>query len=204
MPQFSNVANVGDQVLMGLEGDPAFPFKGQRPTAVVTKVSNKGGDDVNLTLKLSTGEEKIVNPYTIDPKSVWEFSDDTFTKVMERERAVQAKAMAAEKARAEPAVYRGTPNDMHAQISQLRKELAEERQLTRNFHNTYIASLHELANDVQSLDTTGKACQFCRTFNSEYKKMQSRGEMSLYRGTGNDDDDSMSDEDVNDFESDYF
>lgn len=215
MPQFSKVAQVGDMVLMGLEGDPAFPFKeDSRPSATVTKVSQTEDGNNTVTLELSDGNIKEVSSYTIAPGDVWEFSDESFANVMERERKMQEEKMRAEDAaRAEESAYRGT-NDLEKQINELRAELEAERQLTRNFHNTYIASLHELANDVCALDPSGKGCQFCRTFNAEYTKMQSRGEKSLYRGsdkesaeekyTSDDDAESLSDHEKNDLESDYF
>ena len=186
MPQFAQVAAVGDTVLMGLEGDPAFPYKrDNRPSAVVSNIEKKHGN-IEVTLTMSDGTKKTVGEYTISPSEVWEFTDSSFAKVMERERRQQETQLAKQQEHAESRMqtYRGnSASSLHEEVAMLRAELESERQLTRNFHNTYITSLHELASDVCKLDSTGKCAAFCRTFNAEYEKMQSRAEQSVYRGT---------------------
>ena len=201
MPNFTKVAQVGDTVLMGLEGDPVFPYSnGSRPTAKIVDVSNDA--DPTVTLSLDDGSQKVVSSYTIAPNEVFEFTDETFANVLERERKQQEDMMREQQAiqlkqqeqeqeqeqqelnRAESSTYRST-SSLETQIASLRAELDAERQLTRNFHNTYIASLHELANDVCKLDVSGNLAQFCRTFNDEYSRMQSRAEHGVYRGSTN-------------------
>jgi hypothetical protein len=195
MPNFTKVAQVGDSVLMGLEGDPVFPYySAPRPIARVVNVSDDA--DPTVTLSLNDGSQKVVNSYTIAPNDVFEFTDESFANVLERERKQQEEMMREQQAlhskqqeqqelsRAESSTYRST-SSLETQIASLRAELDAERQLTRNFHNTYIASLHELANDVCKLDVSGNLAQFCRTFNDEYSRMQSRAEHGVYRGSTN-------------------
>lgn len=194
MPQFNKVARAGDEVLLGLEGDPAFPFKASnRPTATIERVNHtEAGTEV--TLKMADGSTRHVSEYSIAPNEVWEYSDAAFASVMERERKANGDRMSAsraEQAISEPA-FRGD-NHLKREVAQLRAELQAERDLTQNFHNTYIASLHELAQDVCKLDTTGKHANFCRTFNSEYRKMQSRAEEGVYRGTYGEDNEAAKD-----------
>ena len=185
MPQFSKVAARGDEVLMGLEGDPAFPFSNQdRPTAIVEDVRHTD-NGTTVDLRLPNGDIKSINEYTIAPPDVWEFSDKGFEKVMEREREMYRAET--ELTRSRPSApdsvdYRGV-DGLKEEIAMLRSELEAERQLTRNFHNTYIATLHELASDVCRLDGNGENAQFCRTFNAEFTKMQARAEGDVYRGT---------------------
>ena len=46
MPQFTKVAAVGDKVLMGLEGDPSFPFAGKtRTSAEIIGIDNPGTEN---------------------------------------------------------------------------------------------------------------------------------------------------------------
>lgn len=205
MPNFSKVAQVGDTVLMGLEGDPAMPsFPDGRPTGTIVDVKSQGDDRI-VTIDYSDGTRRTSSSFTIAPQEVWEFSDESFTNVLERERRQQEMAMRKEQAeqerqqrmyRAEESQYKAVDQDLHAQIAELRSELEAERQLTRNFHNTYIASLHELANDVCKLaDKSGSMAQFCTTFNSEYNRMVSRSEDGVYRGTARDDEDDEQQED---------
>jgi len=183
MPKFNEVAQPGDSVLMGLEGDPKFPYTASnRPSATIETITrNNTGTEIRL--KLSNGTYKTVNEYSVGPADVWEYSDHAFQQVFERERnKVQPKQ--SHTSRSESALAESGSKSLQAQISQLRSELESERQMTRNFHTTYVASLHELASDVCKLDTSGKHASFCRTFNNEYDKMQNRGEKSLYRGVG--------------------
>ena len=197
MPHFSKVAEVGDRVMMGLEGDPAYPFGSERPLATVTGVKNNG-DDVIVNLRMDNGAEQSVSSMSINPKEVWEFTDDAFQKVMARE---QRHAARAEAALAGPIVEPETLPDnrsvseMQSQIDELKAELRAERDMTRNFHNVYIKTMHELASDVMKLDRDGDTCQFCKVFDKEYTKMQNRAEDSLYRGTEThvESDDSLSD-----------
>jgi|MDTE01.1.fsa_nt_gb hypothetical protein len=202
MPQFSDVAKVGDEVHMGLVGDPAFPYQdGARPVATVSSVE-KHGENVQINLAMEDGTTKKVDKYTISPDGVWEFTDESFKNVLQREReAFEMRAEARMQPRKEEISYRGI-DAANAEIQKLRAELQAEKELVRNFHNTYIASLSELASDICKLDTD-HAANFCRTFKAEYEKMVSRPETS-YRGNEDAAEDSMSSDDENSLVSDYF
>lgn len=187
MPKFADVAMVGDRVMMGLQGDPMDPYKGNdRPTATIV---NKSADEV--TLKMADNSRRTVSKYAIAPKDVWEFTDDSFKNVLTREKA---KVM--EASRAETTTVQAKSNDLASEVAQLRSELATERNLTRDFHKTYIASMRELAADVCKIDaaTGNKHASFCRTFRDQYSKMESRGELGIFRGA--EDCESESDSDV--------
>jgi U3 small nucleolar RNA-associated protein 14 len=208
IPEFSRVAQVGDEVMMGLEGDPKYPFHNRdRPMATISHIT-KGDDGIAIELTKNDGTTMLVNEYTQSPSQVWEFSDETFKNVLDREREKQN--------RAEQSLYRGNDRTGSSEISMLRQEveflkssLEDEKTVNRDFHNTYIASLYELSGDICKLDTTGKCANFCRTFNAEYDKMKARAENGLYRGTSNGavnyrnekDDDSEEEEDEEDDES---
>jgi len=211
MPEFCNVAQVGDEVMMGLEGDPSFPFTdSNRLTATISKVDHSDSGP-EITLDMSNGRQKTVNQYTIAPGEVFEYTDKSFSDVLDRERT---KHMAVTESRSESPVYRGSDlSELKQEISQLRSELQAERDLTRSFHQTYLAGLKELTNDVCQLDSSGTACQFCRTFNAEYDKMRARAEEGTYRGTSDveeegeeeeDEEDSLSSEEDLMAESDFF
>jgi hypothetical protein len=184
MPQFAKVAEVGDTVMMGLEGDPANPWvdSASRPMATIIDKSSQV-DGTSVKLRMDDGTERTVNEYSIAPGDVWEFTDDSFAKVMERERAAQARA---EEPIVPDSAYRGEASivdELRREIQNLKAELDSEKRLTRSFQNTYIMTMKELANDVMKLDTEGNCADFCRTFSSEYDKMQTRAEESIFRGT---------------------
>ena len=172
MPQFSEVARPGDRVVMGLEGDPLYPYSSSetRPGATITD-TQKVGNEYLIDLQMGDGSTKQVSSYTLSPTEVWEYTDDAFRGVLDRETPVPTK----------PAEYRNSDNNLLTdEISQLRSDLAHERQTTREFHNTFIATLHELASDVCKLaSSTGEDAKFCKTFNNEYKRMMSSREETI-------------------------
>lgn len=178
MPQFSKVAAVGDSVLMGLEGDPAFPSKynTSRPVAKITDVREANPEEVEVTLSFEDGTERKVNSSTISPYDVWEFDDDTFQKVMKRE---QTKAE--DQARAEAQInekFRGTSDAdaLRKEVGELKALVEQEREHARSFNNTLIASMREMANDICKLDKKNNGAEFCRVFRNEYGKMLARAE----------------------------
>ena len=200
---FFNVARVGDEVHMGLQGDPAFPYSDDaRPMATIQDVKNVG-DNVQIQLGMPDGTTKTVDQYTISPGDVWEFTDASFEKVLHREQqAHMSRAEAALKAAPVDEKYRGVES-LSSEIDQLRAELNAERELVKSFHNTYIASMSELATDICKLDTNNEA-NFCRTFKKEYDTMMHRAE-GKFRGTASqaEEEDSMSEDDTS-LVSDYF
>lgn len=181
MPQFSKVAKPGDTVLMGLEGDPLFPYQdAKRPKAEILSIKERDNDYM-VNLALEDGTTKEVSSMTLAADQVWEFDDSTFKNVLNREQK-------AYESRAEDNIevptstdYRGFSEiqDLKSQVANLTQMLEDERQTAKNFHNTMIASLNEMAGDICKLDTSGNA-EFCKVLNSEYSKLMNRaeGEMS--------------------------
>lgn len=205
MPQFSKVAAEGDTVLMGLEGDPLFPFKSgrERPSAVITKVTHRDNDSI-VTLRMKDGSTQNVNSMTLAADQIWEFDDKSFQTVLERQKA-EVTARSESKVEEVPE-YRGIDdsvvNSLKQEIDSLKQELAAERENSKNFHNTMIASMNEMASDICKLDTSGKHTDFCKTLTGEYTKlMESRAEGNLntvntdYRGIESESDFSADDTD---------
>lgn len=200
MPQFSKVANKGDTVLMGLEGDPLFPFKNDesRPSGVISDVQHRDNDTL-ITLNMSDGTTKEFSSMTLAADQVWEFDDKSFQDVMERQKKEMDRA---EESVPEPE-YRGVTSDeidmLKSEIEQLKNDLLSERENTKNFHNTMIASMNEIAGDICKMDSKGNA-EFCRTLTGEYTKMMSsRAESSTveqYNSTQDVDDFSADDTDI--------
>ena len=199
MPMFTQVAKVGDEVLMGLEGEPCFPYQDRdRPTAVIQSIE-KAPNNTSISLKMADGTTKTVDKYNIAPDCVWEFSEKSFEKVMERER-VAAEKRAEAKIKPVTTEYRGSTSG--GEVDMLRAELSAAQKKMQDFHNVYIATLNELVCDVCKLDTSNTT-EFCQVFKKQYEEMINRSE-SKFRGVGEDDDvDSLGDESVVE-QSDYF
>ena len=182
MPQFAKVAQPGDTVLMGLEGDPLFPFKEDRPSAEIMSIDNRQNDAI-VSLKMNDGSIQQFSTMTLAADQVWEFDDNSFRNVMDRQQKMNAPAE-------EQPEYRGKEDEislLRAEVSELKDMLQFERQNQRNFHNTMIASMNEMAADICKLDSKGENTEFCRVLNSEYTKLiESRAESELapaYRGS---------------------
>ena len=133
---------------------------------------------------------------SLSPNDVWEFTDDAFEHVLEREQEKQEM-----KHRAESSLYdneyRGTSLDidLQRQVSELKNELRAERELNKTFHNTVIDSFREFSNDICKLDHN-KACKFCHVFNNQYNQMMRNRSESSFRGTRKSDEcQNMSNED---------
>ena len=206
MPQFAKVAQPGDTVLMGLQGDPSYPFGAERPTAKITSLTDRN-DDTLVGLEFADGSRAEYSTLSLAGDQVWEFDDASFQQVLNRQAANVAEA----RAESEPE-YRGTEDmnlveQLMMEVQGLKQELHAERENNKNFHNTMIASMNELANDILKVDSDSNRAEFCRVLTDEYSKlMVSRAEDSVYRGTEDDeeddDDDDEEDEDEDDDEDD--
>lgn len=173
MPRFSEHAEVGDEIMFGLEGDPAFPkdFENARPTGSIIRTKNTEHGKA-FKVKMSTGKVVSVAPNSFDPQHVWEFTDESFQKVLERSMK-NSEVEEAEEAEAEPVPsYRGS-ND--SEIEELRREVQEMRRSfddeiaeSRAFNNTLIATMNEMANDICKSNADA---EFCKVFTSEYRSM---------------------------------
>lgn len=202
MPSFTDVAQTGDQVHLGLVGDPMFPeeYKNQRPMATISNIEQTESGAV-VTLSHADGSTQVINPGSLSPNQVWEFTDDAFKNVLEREQKAAMRAETPIHDVSESPDYRGV-NDLRDEITQLRAELEQERILRMNFNNTYIETLNELSQDIIGI-SRGEEVQFSNLLHNEYDKM--RGEMSLYRGAESPAASEVSDYDLaSDMEDDVF
>ena len=165
MTSFTGVAKPGDRVLMGLEGDPMFPqhWQKDRPTGVV--YSNDGNQ---VVIDMDGGGRETYEAGMLNPKKVWEFSDDAFDKVIKREtdsyRGVATPAAAPQDPSPVPQPdYRGIIDTLERDLKRLNEKIS-------SFHTVYLTSLRELARDV-----TDGNCKFCKAYGEEFDSMNYRG-----------------------------
>jgi hypothetical protein len=177
MPRFNQHVREGDEILLGLEGDPMFPsgFKENRPKGVVTRVksTDTNGENTSIRVKMDGGQTVDIAPHSIDPQRVWEFTDESFSNVLKRSIAEQESNQSLDESATDEPSYRGSN-----EVLQLRQELMEmkknqelEVEQTRNFNNTLIATLNEMASDVCAVSSDKAG--FCSVFKNEYSKMMS-------------------------------
>lgn len=173
MPRFSEHVQVGDEILLGLEGDPLFPekFNDYRPKGTVEKVKQLDGG-ASIKVLMENGQKVTLTPGELDPQKVWEFSDDSFQKVLQRSVKQNEPNLETD--------YRGSNNNPEYrsssdEIQQLRQELSmlksqyENDQIeARQFNNTLIATMNEVAQDVCAANPQAG---FCNVFTGEYRSM---------------------------------
>jgi hypothetical protein len=185
MPRFNAHVQPNDEIMFGLEGDPMFPqsFAGNRPTGVVQKVKNSGGSAENATIrvKMNNGQVKDIPYGSVNPETLWEFTDESFQKVLKRSID---RNMPEETPEYRGATDLGSVESLRAELNALKGSMDAERAETQNFNNALIATIHEIAGDVCKASTKYRGAtdldsgdeSFCSVFNKEYNKMMSNND----------------------------
>jgi hypothetical protein len=196
MPNFASVAQRGDVIRMGLEGDP---FYNKSMAKLGTIESIQKGDVMDEKIVSirdhDSGNLKQFSSSSIKPNEVWEFTDESFKKVLNREQEkhrAEAELKAAEFKAAQQAnsaekivPYRGELNldALRSEITELKTLIQQDQQRNKDFNNTVIETMKEIAGDVCKMDT-GNNASFCKIFEGEYTRMLNRSEAKLgYRGS---------------------
>ena len=132
-------------------------------------------DELHLTLKMSDGSTKRVSSLTISPYDVWEYTDEAFRGVMERETRKQEAINRAE------ASFRGVEEEKEGGtkrlLKQLRADIDAGRSNMDSFQNTVITSLQEMAGDIVKIDKVlggGNRAEFSTIFRKEYARMDQK------------------------------
>lgn len=176
--KFATAVRVGDEIELGLLGDPEYPelYKKNRPKGIVTKVKGVGTDAASIRVRLTTGKLVDIMPHTLDPRRVWEFSDEHFSKVVARTRGENPNAndkpvdygRVAKPAPVKDAVDKGTYSALVSKVDQLAARLSEEITESRSFNGALVATFNEMSKEIAKVSPDS---QFCRTFASEYESM---------------------------------
>lgn len=180
MPNFANVAEKGDVVRMGLEGDPLYNSSLAKFGTIEMIENGDMPDEKIVSIRdHESGNVRAFSSTSIKPNEVWEFTDSTFKNVLQREQVKHR----AEQAINDQQVYRGSDqiNMLRDEISNLRSLIEMETVQRKDFSNTVIETMKEIASDVCKSNSDAP---FCRMFQSEYTKMVNRAEGGIYRGSG--------------------
>lgn len=180
MPNFANVAEKGDVVRMGLEGDPLYdPSLAKFGTIEGIEDGDMADEKIVSIRDHDSGKVRAFSSTSIKPNEVWEFTDSTFKNVLQREQAKHRAEQAINDVPPEE-VYRGSDqiNMLRDEISNLRAMIEMETSQRKDFSNTVIETMKEIASDVCKSNADAP---FCRMFQSEYTKMVNRAEGEIYR-----------------------
>lgn len=200
VPNFIDFAAPGDEIHLGLEGDPAMPtvYRGsERPTGHIVSIRGNRGERV-VEVKLKSGATmELAEPET-SPFKVWEFTDEGYKGVLLRAENA-AKARAEEEAKRAAAKqekstkvtayrgsraagqlsvldkkFRGVIANQAAQQKQLRDEMSEVRKQVAHMHNIVLSVSDGLSRDIQALRNS-KEPTFSGALLSEMKRSDDAG-----------------------------
>lgn len=202
IPRFNQFVNEGDVIMMGIEGDPLYPFhEGERPMATVKRVDRDDQDPTNVSLLLDVdGVETTVPKNNIDPNLVWEFTEKSFQNVVERAMENSNDFVASSSSGASGALPQGNSDASTMSMAEMAQRLnayetvfaqiANELDETRKFNTNVVRTFKQMSKDVLRLDSDGE-CKFCQLFTDEYKE-------NMSDSSDSDSDDSDSDDDSDD------
>ena len=176
---FCSAVRVGDIVEFGLQGDPQFPeeYRGSRPKGKVIRVKGVGTDGASIRVKLNTGSVVDVMPYSLDPRRVWEFSDEHFPSVVKRNQPAISTSDVAPPPSSEEKYGSMVPKSEYeallSKVDMLSSRLDKEVADNKNFNGAIVASFSEMANEVRKVSK--EDTPFCNTFTTEYRQMVNNG-----------------------------
>ena len=169
VPNFLDFARPGDEVQLGLEGDPAFPasYRGtKRPIGNIQSISGARGERV-ATIKLKSGAVTECEEANTSPFKVWEFSDSGYQEVLaraEREANAHKQAQAQQQYRGAAGTsrdtamtrqqaerYRGIFAKQSKDTDDMKKEIGEIKKQMNHMHNIVLSVSDGLSRDIQAL-----------------------------------------------------
>ena len=163
--KFHQHAAPGDEIVLGVAGDPVFPqkYRGTRTSGVVTKVKNAGSENATLRVQLNTGRTVELSPYTLDPEKVWEFSESSWPKVLARSNAEAAYKGAGKGAGGDAAEVASLRQQLQDMTSRFDREMAD----AKNFNSALVESIAQITSEVYRGNP--KDAKFSKVFQDEYR-----------------------------------
>ena len=163
MNKFREVARVGDRVHLGLEGDPQNTYRGtNRPTATIVKVKNEGTPHATVRLRFDSGKSVDIKPHSLE--RLWEFTDASFEKVIERNQPASYRGRATAPDLSE---FRSQYAKLQKQVGELQETLIQEQDRNRKFGEAMVSTVRELTKEMKGEVADGEP-RFSSTFNQVY------------------------------------
>ena len=182
--KFHAHAAVGDTIWLGIEGDDQMParYRGDaRPRGTIIKIKNEGTENSTLRVQLDSGRQVDLHPYHLAGDRVWEFTDESWPKVL---------------ARSNPQEYRSSRADgddiasMRQQMQDMSQRFDREMAQAKHFNNALVESIAQITDEIQQ---TNKDAKFSKVFQQEYRQMtkQRRESSPVFNSDFEDSDDDM-------------
>ena len=86
-PRLCSFASEGDEITLGLKGDPAFPYeyRNSRPIGTINNVEKKN-DSMIVHATLQNGENVMLSSNTMSAYDTWEFTEKGLKNVLKRQQ----------------------------------------------------------------------------------------------------------------------
>lgn len=156
--KFHAHAAKGDRIALGIEGDSQMPakYRGSRPTGTIVRIKNEGTENSTLRVALDSGRQIDLHPNYVGGDRVWEFTEDTWPKVLARSNPQEA-------------TFRGSGDDvgkMRQEIAEMTRKFDIERAEAKSFNDALVESLAQITNEISQ---SNPKARFSRVFQEEYK-----------------------------------
>ena len=179
MPGLLGYAEPGDEITLGLHGDPEFPsaYRGSRPVGIIKNIKNENGTTI-VEARMDGGEILNLPSTSIGAYDTWEFTDKGFKNVLKREE---------EKASRSEGAFRGSVNEsssLEHRIQKLEDSIRKIELNQNSFRSTIVSTFKEVANDVHSLgEKQGLETKFCGSLVGKYNTYAKKEEEKMFRGS---------------------
>jgi hypothetical protein len=175
LPGLTQYIQRGDELCLGLEGDPMYPYRGtERPTGIVRDVETDG-DTTYITTDMNDGSTRKLSSRTVGAFDTFEFTPSGFEKVLKREeeKAARSESLSGSS-------YRNAAGDS----SRLESQMEVLRNENDAFKKTIVSTLREIAAEVAQLGTEARLeTKFCSSLAQKYDDMMEARAESAFRGT---------------------
>lgn len=171
--KFHSHAQVGDEIVLGIQGDDQMPARYRngdtRPMGVITNIRNAGRPDSVLTVKLESGPQVKLLPYQLGGDRIWEFSERSWPQVFKRSQ--QKSRHSEPEYRANSAVDGSEIEALRNQIEAMQTAYQRNSAEHNDFKNAMIDAISQLTSDIARASPDN--AHFSNVFNSEFRSAKS-------------------------------
>jgi len=191
MPGLCNFAEKGDEIALGLVGDPEFPYayRGSRPTGIIEQIK-KENDATIVSARMEDGQLMNLPSTSIGAYNTWEFTEKGFNQVLQREEEKAARSESSISSTVPG--YRGANmedlSSIEERLKNIEQTLRKFEMTQSTFRSTVVSTFNEVANDVDRLSKSqGLDTKFCGTLVGRYQDLMKARSESSFRGSKQDD-----------------
>lgn len=149
-PNFFDFAASGDEIQLGMDGDPAFPptYRGSsRPVGTIQSISGSKGS--RICIGRFGGRTMELHEGNTAPGLVWEFTEAGFRGVMDRQQRLKEEREERDSYRGAVSRSRGTAAS--SDVASVQQELYDLKGQVKNIHDIVVSVADGLSRDIQGM-----------------------------------------------------